>query len=60
MRNRNTIEFLGIRESLNNPHFKPLDFEGFNQGERLKRLNGIAIRQMQVLTAEPVLKQLKG
>ena len=29
MRNRNTIEFLGIWESLYNPNFKPLEFEGF-------------------------------
>ncbi|MCC6140156.1 MAG: KilA-N domain-containing protein [Nitrospira sp.] len=29
IRNRNTIEFLGIWESLNNPGFKPLEFEGF-------------------------------
>ena len=29
MRNRNTIEFLGIWEQLNNPKFKPLEFEGF-------------------------------
>ncbi len=29
MRNRNTIEFLGIWEQLNNPDFKPLEFEGF-------------------------------
>ena len=29
------------------------------QGDRLKRLNAIAIRQMQVLTAAPALKQLK-
>jgi len=29
MRNRNTIEFLGIWEHLNNPEFKPLEFEGF-------------------------------
>ncbi len=29
MRNRNTIEFLGIWERLNNPQFKPLEFEGF-------------------------------
>ncbi len=29
MRNRNTIEFLGIWERLNNPDFKPLEFEGF-------------------------------
>lgn len=29
MRNRNTIEFLGIWETLYNPDFKPLEFEGF-------------------------------
>ena len=29
------------------------------QGERLKRLNEIAIRQMQVLTTAPALKQIK-
>ena len=29
MRNRNTIEFLGVWERLNNAHFKPLEFEGF-------------------------------
>ena len=28
MRNRNTIEFLGIWESLYNPNFNPLEFEG--------------------------------
>ena len=29
MRNRNTIEFLGIWETLYNPEFKPIEFEGF-------------------------------
>lgn len=33
---------------------------GMAQGERLKRLNEIAIRQMQVLTAAPAVKQIKG
>ena len=31
MRNRNTIEFLGIWESLNNPAFKPIEFDGFRK-----------------------------
>ena len=31
MRNRNTIEFLGIWECLYNPNFKPLEFEGFKK-----------------------------
>ena len=29
LRNRNTIEFLGIWEQLNNPNFKPVEFDGF-------------------------------
>ena len=29
MRNHNTIEYLGLWEQLNNPNFKPLEFEGF-------------------------------
>ena len=31
LRNRNTIEFLGIWEQLNNPDFKPIEFEGFRK-----------------------------
>jgi hypothetical protein len=31
MRNRNTVEFLGIWEKLHNPDFKPLEFEGFKK-----------------------------
>ncbi len=31
MRNRNTLEYLGLWEHLNNPHFKPLEFEGFKK-----------------------------
>lgn len=31
MRNRNTIEFLGIWESLYNPNFNPIEFEGFKK-----------------------------
>jgi hypothetical protein len=31
MRNRNTIEFLGVWETLYNPVFKPLEFEGFRK-----------------------------
>jgi len=29
MRNRNTIELLGLWETIYNPNFKPLEFEGF-------------------------------
>jgi len=31
MRNRNTIEYLGIWETLYNPSFKPIEFEGFKK-----------------------------
>ena len=31
MRNRNTIEFLGIWETIHNPSFNPLEFEGFRK-----------------------------
>jgi len=31
MRNRNTIEYLGVWESLYNPNFNPLEFEGFKK-----------------------------
>ncbi len=31
LRNRNTIEFLGIWEKLNNLDFNPIEFEGFKQ-----------------------------
>ncbi|GHV17977.1 hypothetical protein FACS189493_6620 [Spirochaetia bacterium] len=31
LRNRNTLEYLGIWESLYNPDFKPLEFEGFRK-----------------------------
>ncbi|AWX99891.1 DNA-binding protein [Marinomonas primoryensis] len=31
LRNRNTIEFLGIWEQLHNPNFKPIEFDGFKK-----------------------------
>ena len=31
MRNRNTIEYLGLWEALHNPAFNPLEFEGFRK-----------------------------
>jgi hypothetical protein len=31
LRNRNTIEYLGLWETLYNPHFKPREFEGFRK-----------------------------
>ncbi len=31
IRNRNTIEYIGIWEQLNNPDFKPVEFDGFKK-----------------------------
>ena len=29
LRNKNTLEFLGLWEKINNPNFKPVEFDGF-------------------------------
>ena len=42
MRNKDTIEFLGLWEQLNNPDFKPVEFEGFKK-EAVKKENYIFI-----------------
>ncbi len=39
LRNRNTVEFLGIWERLNNPDFKPLEFERFWEQAGLNRFS---------------------
>ncbi|MBL0045269.1 MAG: KilA-N domain-containing protein [Flavobacteriales bacterium] len=39
LRNKNTVEFLGIWERLNNPDFKPLEFERFMQQAGLNRFS---------------------
>ena len=39
IRNRNTIEFLGIWETLYNPDFKPVEFEGFRKQAGLNAFN---------------------
>jgi len=39
LRNKNTIEFIGIWEELNNPNFKTLEFEGFKNEAGLNRFH---------------------
>ena len=39
MRNRNTIEYLGIWESLYNPDFKPIEFNRFKNTSKTKDMN---------------------
>ena len=54
LRNRNTIEYLGIWEQLNNPNFKPVEFDGFKKqaglnsftltpGQWIEKTNAIGI-----------------
>jgi hypothetical protein len=44
LRNRNTIEFLGIWEQLNNPDFNPVEFDGF---KKLAGLNSFTLTPSQ-------------
>lgn len=38
MRSRDVIEFLGLWETIHNPNFKPLEFEGLKHGQVLMHL----------------------
>jgi hypothetical protein len=65
LRNRNTIEFLGIWEHLNNPDFNSVEFDGFRKQAGLNsftltRFNQIAIQQMKLLINDGALKRLEG
>ena len=53
IRNRNTIEFLGLWETLYNPNFNPLEFEGFR---RQAGLNAFTLSATQWREANPELK----
>ncbi len=39
MRNRNTVEFIGLWETLNNPHFKHVEFDTFRKEAGLNSFN---------------------
>jgi hypothetical protein len=58
MREYATIEQLLVLANIESMNAELIHM-GLSQGERLKRLNKIAIRQMQVLTTSPALKQMK-
>jgi len=58
MRDYATIEQLLVLANIEGMNAELIHME-LLQGERLKRLNEIAIRQMQVLTTAPALKQIK-
>ena len=59
MREYATIEQLLVLANIEGMNAELIHM-GLSQGDRLKRLNEIAIRQMQVLTAASAIKQLKG
>ena len=58
MRDYATIEQLLVLANIEGMNAELIHMQ-LPQGDRLKRLNAIAIRQMQVLTATPALKKLK-
>lgn len=59
MRDYATIEQLLVLANIESMNAE-LTHMGLTQADRLKRLNEIAIRQMQVLTSASAIKQLKG
>jgi hypothetical protein len=59
MRNRNTVEFLGLWETLNNPDFKPVEFDTFRKQAGLNSFNltsknWIEATQDRILTSDNV------
>lgn len=76
MRLRDTIDYLGVWESLNNPEFNSLEFEGIeaelesmnaqlirdgmSHKERAVYLNQVARWQMSSLESNPTLKKLES
>lgn len=59
MREYATVEQLLVLANIEGMNAELIHMK-LGQGERLKRLNAIAIRQMQVLTSAQAVKQLKG
>ena len=57
MRNRNTIEFLGIWETLHNPSFKPLEFEGFRKEAGLNAFTLSPTRWIEATNAVDIVSQ---
>lgn len=58
MRDYATVEQLLVLANMEGMNAELIHMR-LSQSDRLKRLNAIAIHQMQVLTASPAIKQLK-
>jgi hypothetical protein len=57
MRNRNTVEFLGIWETLHNPKFNPLEFEGFRKEAGLNAFTLSPTRWIEATNAIGIFSQ---
>lgn len=57
MRNRNTIEFLGIWETLYNPNFNPLEFEGIRKEAGLNAFTMSPTRWIELTNATASFSQ---
>lgn len=57
MRNRNTIEFLGIWETLYNPNFNPLEFDGFRTAAGLNAFTLSPTRWVEATRAIGIVSQ---
>ena len=57
MRNRNTVEFLGIWETLHNPNFNPLEFEGFRKEAGLNAFTLSPTRWIEATNAIGIVSQ---
>jgi hypothetical protein len=61
LRNRNTLEYLGIWEKIHNPNFNYGEFATItSQAQRLQKLNEVAISQMKILTKNDNIKRLEN
>ena len=57
MRNRNTVEFLGIWETLYNPNFNPLEFEGIRKEAGLNAFTMSPTRWTELTNAKGIVSQ---
>lgn len=57
LRNRNTIEFLGLWEKINNPNFKSIEFDGFRQRAGLNSFSLTPQRWIQATDAIGLLSR---
>ncbi len=57
MRNRDTIEFLGIWEQINNPDFKPIEFDGFKKESGLNSFSLTPKRWIETVNARGLVNK---